>query len=83
MRPPKDAAQIPYRGRSSNYEIVAKRHEQWAGECLCHHCEGAAQAVPGIGQATLYKYFPDIEAILHAWRQRHVARSPRPHHRAT
>jgi AcrR family transcriptional regulator len=27
----------------------------------------------GIGRATLYKYFPDVEAILHAWHQRHVA----------
>ncbi|MFI6906244.1 TetR/AcrR family transcriptional regulator [Nonomuraea sp. NPDC050394] len=26
----------------------------------------------GIGRATLYKYFSDIEAILHAWHQRHV-----------
>ncbi len=27
----------------------------------------------GIGRATLYKYFPDVEAILVAWHQRHVA----------
>ena len=27
----------------------------------------------GIGRATLYKYFSDIEAILVAWHQRHVA----------
>lgn len=27
----------------------------------------------GIGRATLYKYFPDAEAILHAYHQRHVA----------
>src|SRR5262249_26337822 len=27
----------------------------------------------GIGRATLYKYFPDVEAILIAWHQRHVA----------
>ncbi|RSM65231.1 TetR/AcrR family transcriptional regulator [Kibdelosporangium aridum] len=27
----------------------------------------------GIGRATLYKYFPDVEAILHAWHQRHIA----------
>ena len=26
----------------------------------------------GIGRATLYKYFPDVESILHAWHQRHV-----------
>jgi AcrR family transcriptional regulator len=28
----------------------------------------------GIGRATLYKYFPDVEAILTAWHQRHVQR---------
>lgn len=27
----------------------------------------------GIGRATLYKYFPDIESILVAWHERHVA----------
>ena len=27
----------------------------------------------GIGRATLYKYFPDLEAILVAWHERHVA----------
>jgi AcrR family transcriptional regulator len=27
----------------------------------------------GIGRATLYKYFPDVEAILHAWHQRQIA----------
>jgi AcrR family transcriptional regulator len=27
----------------------------------------------GIGRATLYGYFPDVEAILHAWHERHVA----------
>lgn len=31
----------------------------------------AAQA--GIGRATLYKYYSDVEAILLAWHQRHVA----------
>ena len=28
----------------------------------------------GIGRATLYKYFPDVEAILHAWHEREIAR---------
>jgi hypothetical protein len=28
----------------------------------------------GIGRATLYKYFPDVEAILIAWHQRHITR---------
>lgn len=28
----------------------------------------------GIGRATLYKYFPDVQAILVAWHQRHVQR---------
>jgi len=27
----------------------------------------------GIGRATLYKYFPDVEAILHSWHQRQIA----------
>jgi AcrR family transcriptional regulator len=27
----------------------------------------------GIGRATLYKYFPDVESVLIAWHQRHVA----------
>jgi AcrR family transcriptional regulator len=27
----------------------------------------------GIGRATLYKYFPDIDTILTAWHERHVA----------
>jgi AcrR family transcriptional regulator len=30
-------------------------------------------AAAGIGRATLYKYFPDIEAILVAWHERHIA----------
>ena len=28
----------------------------------------------GIGRATLYKYFPDVEAILRAWHERQIAR---------
>lgn len=32
------------------------------------HIAGAT----GIGRATLYKYFPDVEAILAAWHERHV-----------
>lgn len=28
----------------------------------------------GIGRGTLYRYFPDVEAILHAWHERQVAR---------
>jgi AcrR family transcriptional regulator len=28
----------------------------------------------GIGRATLYKYFPDVEAILIAWHDRHITR---------
>jgi AcrR family transcriptional regulator len=27
----------------------------------------------GIGRATLYKYFPDVESVLHAWHERQVA----------
>lgn len=33
---------------------------------------GIAEAA-GIGRATLYKYFPDVDAILLAWHERHVA----------
>ena len=29
-------------------------------------------AETGIGRATLYKYFPDIETILLAWHERHI-----------
>jgi len=29
-------------------------------------------AETGIGRATLYKYFPDVEAILHAWHERQI-----------
>jgi AcrR family transcriptional regulator len=28
----------------------------------------------GIGRATLYKYFPDVEAILYAWHERQIKR---------
>ena len=34
----------------------------------------AIAAATGIGRATLYKYFPDVEAILGAWHQRQIAR---------
>ena len=30
-------------------------------------------AAAGIGRATLYKYFPDVEAILVAWHERQIA----------
>jgi AcrR family transcriptional regulator len=30
-------------------------------------------AKTGIGRATLYKYFPDVEAILRAWHERQIA----------
>jgi AcrR family transcriptional regulator len=30
-------------------------------------------AATGIGRATLYKYFPDVEAILAAWHERQIA----------
>ena len=33
----------------------------------------AIAAETGIGRATLYKYFPDVDAILVAWHERHVA----------
>ena len=28
----------------------------------------------GIGRATLYKYFPDVQSILHAWHQREITK---------
>jgi AcrR family transcriptional regulator len=28
----------------------------------------------GIGRATLYKYFPDVESVLAAWHERHIGR---------
>src|SRR5439155_11794606 len=31
-------------------------------------------AAAGIGRATLYKYFPDVEAILIAWHERQITR---------
>jgi AcrR family transcriptional regulator len=31
-------------------------------------------AAAGIGRATLYKYFPDVEAVLVAWHERQIAR---------
>jgi AcrR family transcriptional regulator len=31
-------------------------------------------AETGIGRATLYKYFPDVESVLIAWHQRQIAR---------
>jgi AcrR family transcriptional regulator len=31
-------------------------------------------AATGIGRATLYKYFPDVEAILVAWHERQITR---------
>lgn len=32
---------------------------------------GIAEAT-GIGRATLYKYFPDVDSVLLAWHERHV-----------
>lgn len=34
----------------------------------------AVASTTGIGRATLYKYFPDVETILTAWHERQVAR---------
>jgi AcrR family transcriptional regulator len=33
----------------------------------------AIAEIAGIGRATLYKYFADVEAVLLAWHERHVA----------
>jgi AcrR family transcriptional regulator len=35
---------------------------------------GQVAAAAGIGRATLYKYFPDLEAILAAWHRREIRR---------
>jgi len=35
-----------------------------------------------VGRATLSKYFPDVEAILVDWHERHIAEPSRPPHRA-
>ena len=34
----------------------------------------AVAGATGIGRATLYKYFPDVETILTVWHQRQIAR---------
>lgn len=34
----------------------------------------AIAGATGIGRATLYKYFPDVETILAAWHERQIAR---------
>lgn len=52
-------------------ELVRQR-----GALAVSMSEVAVQA--GIGRATLYKYYPDVEALLHAWHTRHAA-----HHLAT
>jgi len=45
-----------------------------AGHGLASVTMSRIAAETGIGRATLYKYFPDVEAILAAWHARHVAR---------
>lgn len=63
-----------------------KTHRQEVQEAILHTtwalvAEHGVRAVTmsqiaketGIGRATLYKYFPDVEAILITWHHRHVA----------
>jgi AcrR family transcriptional regulator len=45
-----------------------------AGHGLASVTMSRIAAETGIGRATLYKYFPDVEAILVAWHQRQIAR---------
>ena len=45
-----------------------------AGHGLTSVTMSRIAAETGIGRATLYKYFPDVEAILVAWHQRQIAR---------
>jgi AcrR family transcriptional regulator len=44
-----------------------------SGGMLSVTMSGLAEAT-GIGRATLYKYFPDVEAVLLAWHERQIAR---------
>lgn len=44
-----------------------------AGHGLASVTMSQIAAEAGIGRATLYKYFPDIEAILIAWHERQVS----------
>ena len=48
-----------------------------AGELIAAHgltgvTMSRLAATTGIGRATLYKYFPDVDAVLHAWHDRQV-----------
>jgi AcrR family transcriptional regulator len=45
-----------------------------AGHGLASVTMSRIAAETGIGRATLYKYFPDVEAILISWHQRQIAR---------
>ena len=45
-----------------------------AGHGLASVTMSRIAAETGIGRATLYKYFPDVESILAAWHDRHVTR---------
>jgi AcrR family transcriptional regulator len=44
-----------------------------AGQGLASVTMSKIAAEAGIGRATLYKYFPDLESILIAWHERQVA----------
>src|ERR1039458_1901512 len=44
-----------------------------AGQGLASVPMSKIAAEAGIGRATLYKYFPDLESILIAWHERQVA----------
>lgn len=54
-------------------EAILDGAEQLAAEsgALSVSMSGLAEAA-GIGRATLYKYFPDIESVWVAWHERHV-----------
>ena len=54
-----------------------------AGELIAAHgltgvTMSRLAATTGIGRATLYKYFPDVDAVLHAWHDRQVEQHDGP-----
>jgi len=54
--------------------IVENTAELAATEGLLSVTISGVAEVTGIGRATLYKYFPDVEAILLEWHGRQIAR---------
>jgi AcrR family transcriptional regulator len=55
---------VPAVNSRSGPTALWSRASEWLGE---------SAEKTGIGRATLYKYFPDVEAILLAWHERQIA----------